>query len=174
MVILINPSLDARWLNEIIPELAILLAAASWALSLVLIKKLPEESSISLTRNILLAATIEILPVWFILGHPEQIHITWLPLFCAIVLGVFGSGIVYIFFISLIRLSGVNFASFSSCLVPVVGVFLGVIFLKEKLNAHEVFGCMVIAMALVMQTGRGLFRGALKTEKVTRLSVSEP
>ena len=158
IVILINPQAGTGWFDEILPEFAILLAAASWALSLVLIKKLPNVSPVKLTRNILFAATIEIIPIWLIIGNPLDTHIVLLPLLAAIFLGVFTLGVVYIFYMLLIRSSGVNFASFSNYITPVAGIILGVTFLHETFNIHEVIGFIVIALALLLQTCRDLIK----------------
>ena len=151
--ILINPGADVSgFVAEIIPELAILLASACWAMSLMLIKKLPEQSPLLLTRNILFAATIEIIPVWLIIGHPAQIQLHMMPLLNAIALGVFTLGIVYVFYILLIRSAGVNFAAFSNYILPIVGGILGVVFLKEKFSLQEVIGFMIIVAGLLIQT----------------------
>ncbi len=162
VVILINPTAGTNWLDKLLPELAILLAAVSWALSLVLIKKLPEVSPVKLTRNILYAASIEIIFIWLVVSHPTAIHIAWIPLLCAVILGVFSSGIVYIFYVLLIQSSGVNFASFSNYLVPIVGILFGVLLLNNKFNLHEIIGCGVIASALIIQTYKDLRKKKVK------------
>ncbi len=154
--IIINPSSSHNWEQGILPELAILLASASWALSLVLIKKLPKAEPVKLTRNILIAASIEIIPIWLWLGQPTHFHIVFVPFLYALMLGIFTSGIVYIFYVLLIRLSGVNFAAFSNYLVPIVGIILGIIFLNEKLTFNEIIGCIIVAIALLIQTGRDI------------------
>ena len=156
--ILVDPSAGTSWLDQMLPELAILVASASWALSLVFIKRLPEVPAIPLTRNILLAATIEILPIWLLIGHPADLHWSMLPFIFAVLLGTFTSGVVYIFYVLLIRSSGVNFTAFSYYLVPVFGILLGVAFLGEKLMIHEMVGGLVIILALLIQSSRDRFQ----------------
>ena len=151
--VLINPGANAgSFIKEIIPEVAILIASASWALSLVFIKKVPDESPFELTRNILIAASVQIIPIWLLFGHPGSFHIVGVPLFNAIMLGVFTSGIVYVFYVLLIASAGVNFAAFSNYLVPIVGGVLGILFLKEKFTTNEVIGFFIIVAGLLIQT----------------------
>ncbi|MCH9612085.1 MAG: hypothetical protein S4CHLAM102_05680 [Chlamydiia bacterium] len=138
--------------KAIVPELSILLASASWALSLVLIKKCPHDAPIRLTRNILFAAAIEIVFVWLVFGHPSQIGFSTGPFISALLLGALGSGVVYIFFVLLIKYAGVNFAAFSNYLVPVVGVIIGVVFLRERFDLLEIVGIAVIVSGLLIET----------------------
>ncbi|AHE68351.1 DMT family transporter [Legionella oakridgensis] len=156
--VLIHPGGNgAGFFSKIIPELAILTASASWALSLVLIKKLPEMSPFILTRNILLAATIEIGLIWILFGDPMNFEIKTIPLMYGILLGVLNSGIVYIFYVLLIRAAGVNFAAFSNYLVPVVGGILGIAFLHETYETYELIGFLIIMIGLLMNTVRDLY-----------------
>jgi drug/metabolite transporter (DMT)-like permease len=159
--ILMNPGASsAGLLSDLGPELSILLASMSWALSLVFIKKLPQTSPFVLTRNILWAASIQIIPIWILFGHPSQIHFAITPFLDVLFLGVFTSGVVYIFYVLLIRSSGVNFAAFSNYLVPVVGAILGVVFLNEHFSAHEIVGFLIVIVGLLLQTfyNFGLFQ----------------
>jgi len=150
--ILINPGMQGYSMQGLLPEVAILVASASWALSLVFIKRLPSINPFILTRNILIAASIEIIPIWLVFGEPIQLHFALIPLVNAILLGVLSSGLVYIFYVLLIRLSGVNFAAFSNYLVPIVGGFIGIVFLKEKVTTQEIIGFIIIVFALLFLT----------------------
>ncbi len=157
--VLIDPgSGSGSFFIKIFPELAILLASASWAMSLVIIKKMPKQSSFRMTRNILFAATLEIVPIWLIFGHPAQIGFHLIPFISAVTLGVFTSGIVYIFYVLLIRSAGVNFAAFSNYLVPIVGIILGIVFLNESFKTHEAIGFIIILLGLLIQTCRDLIK----------------
>ncbi|MGT3153833.1 DMT family transporter [Legionella pneumophila] len=150
--ILIHPTGGGSLLAEIVPELSVLLASASWALSLVLIKRLPEQSPLILTRNILFAASIEIGLIWLVWGDPSQFQLKTSALISGISLGIFNSGIVYIFYVLLIRAAGVNFAAFSNYLVPIVGVSLGIIFLHESYKTYELIGFLIIMTGLFIHT----------------------
>ena len=121
-------------------------------MSLAFIKKLPLANPFIVTRNILFAATIEIIPIWFIFGHPLDIHFTALSLISAIILGILPSGIAYIFYVYLIRSGGVAFASFSNYIVPIVGVGIGLLVLGETFEIYQIIGTIVIITALGAQS----------------------
>lgn len=151
--ILLHPeSAEGGFWKALIPELSILLASASWALSLILIKKMPHEAPIKLTRNILFAAAIEIVLIWVFFGHPLQIGYETKPFISALLLGSLGSGIVYIFFVLLIKNAGINFAAFSNYIVPIVGCLIGAIFLGERFTSLEFLGIAIIVCGLLIQT----------------------
>lgn len=150
--ILVNPGWTNTWFKTVIPESAILLASMSWALSLILLKRLPHTSPFKMTRNILIAASIEIIIFWLIFGSPESLSFKPIPFLAATILGIGSSGFVYVSYILLIRLAGVNFASFSNYLVPVVGVILGSFFLQEQLTLHEGIGIALIIASLIFHS----------------------
>ena len=159
VVVLINPFTGVDGLaNDWGPALLIVLASASWALSLVFIKRCPSHAPFKLTRNILIAAVLELFIVWLLFGHPTQFHITTIPLIAAFVLGFFASGVVYIFYVLLIRSSGVNFAAFSNYLVPIVAGVIAIIWLHERFDWMEVLGFMIIIVGLIIQTFRDFQR----------------
>ncbi|MCP4476328.1 MAG: EamA family transporter [Gammaproteobacteria bacterium] len=150
--ILIKPPHLASLFRTLLPELFILMASASWALSLVLIKKQPLINPLKLTRNIFVAGAIEIIILWLIIGHPTQFHPSRLSLFSTLLIGIFASGIVYIFYVLLIRYSGVAFAAFSNYIVPIVGIAMGIFFLNEPFFWHQAIGLIVIIAALAIQS----------------------
>jgi drug/metabolite transporter (DMT)-like permease len=78
---------------------------------------------------------LETLPVWPSLG------LTWLALAW---LGLLGTCVAYILFFSLIQSIGATRASMVTYVIPVVGVILGVIFLRERLDWHLVGGTLLV------------------------------
>ena len=162
VAILINPTSSAFSIAKLVPELAVLLAAISWALAIILIKRLPTEAPVRLTRNILIAATIQILPIWFIFGRAWHFTLHPMPLFYGFLLGSLASGIVYIFYVLLIRLGGVNFAAFSTYITPIVGGTIGILFLEERFTLLEFIGFGVVIIALCIQAVHDFLRGQVE------------
>lgn len=150
--ILLNPPLDSSVFQYLLPEFAILLASASWAIAMVLIKKVPPYCPFKLTRNILFAASIQIFPIWLLFGGVQNFTFSWTACIGIFFLGASNSGLVYVLYVFLIRLAGVTFAAFSSYLVPIVGIFVGTLFLNESLYLHQFIGCIVILLGLVLQS----------------------
>ena len=131
-------------------SLAILAAAMSFAVSLVLIRCLPKVDSPVLTaRNILLCGTVELGGVLLLIRQPLVHH----PLQASAVIallaqGVLAGGVVYVLYVRLVDVAGATFAGFANYLVPIVGVFLGVFFLQDYLPLSAYFSILIIALAL--------------------------
>ena len=155
VIILINFNHTRTLINHnLLPELSVLSASLCWALSIISIKKLPPVPPILFTRNMLIAACIETTLMWLITTPHIHIPFHVIPLINIIILGIFSSGFVFVFYVSLIKLGGINFASFSNYLVPVVGIGLGVTLLNESIQRHEIIGTIIIISALLIQSLR--------------------
>ena len=154
IVLLFNPSYNGITYTDLLPKIAVLGASLCWALSIISIKKLPPVPPILFTKNMLFAASLETtLLCFFTTTHPIlSIHL--FPLLNIVILGVFSSGFVFVFYVLLIKLGGVNFASFSNYLVPVVGIAIGLTLLNETINPNEIIGTIIIISALIIQTVR--------------------
>ena len=131
-------------------SLAILAAAMSFAVSLVLIRRLPQVGSPVLTaRNILFCGTFELGAVLLLMRQPLVHH----PLQTSAVIallaqGILAGGVVYVLYVRLVNVAGATFAGFANYLVPVVGVFLGVFFLQDHLPLSAYFSILIIALAI--------------------------
>ena len=149
ILILFWPSLQQIDVTQLIPQFAILLAAASFALALVLIRLFPEPvTPLVMTRNVLGFAAI---PFVIYLGvHSSMImqQYSWASFIAVMVLGIFCSGLVYMMYVTLIYQQGASFAALSNYFVPLFGAVLGVIILNEPLHARLVIALLVVFIAL--------------------------
>jgi len=150
VVVLIGPGALSGLQDHVLGELAILGGALSFAISLTLIKRLPAEiPAIVKARNILLCASIQIVPLTLILTpRAWSVDPTWQAMIAVLALGTLCAGIVYILFVKLIDRAGPTFASFSNFLIPLVGVLLGVLFLGEPLKLSHVAALALIILGL--------------------------
>ena len=147
LIVLVNPSSEI--LNfSILGLLAIVLAALCFALALILMAKIPREiSSLRATRFILSIYALPLVSIWLYMNHTviTTDKVAWGSL---LVLGIFSSGIVYLLYLTLIRLTGASFTALSNFLVPVVGTFLGVYFFHEPLSINLIFALVLIVGGL--------------------------
>ena len=159
LVVLVNPSsntLDATLLGL----LAITLAALCFALALILMEKIPREiSALRATRFILFLYAVPLAALWFYFNI-ESIPTDKDAWGSLIILGLFASGIVYLLYLSLIRLAGASFTALSNFLVPLVGTILGVYFYHEPLNFNVLLALILIVMGLFLTRST-----KIKTEK---------
>lgn len=146
VVVLIGPEALLGILDNVLGELAVLAGALSFAISLLLIKRLPADLPVMVkARNILLCASLQIVPLTLVLERGASLHPTWQAVLAVLALGMLCAGVVYVLFVALIDRAGPTFASFSNFLVPLVGVLLGVLFLGERLETSD-----LIALALII------------------------
>ncbi|MFE3574554.1 DMT family transporter [Lysinibacillus sp. NPDC059133] len=150
MVILSWPTQAMSGSGTVFGNALLLLAAISFALSLILMEKLDNRSPVIHMRNVLWIATIILLPVAFIFEQPLHLDIDRLQIASIVILGIFHAGIVYMLYNLLIKKEGALFASFSNYMVPVVGVLLGYFILNESLALQHMIGIFIILCALLL------------------------
>ncbi|WP_249662443.1 EamA family transporter, partial [Lysinibacillus fusiformis] len=82
-------------------------------------------------------------PMAFILDQPLRLSINGIQVVSIVILGIFHAGIVYMLYNLLIKSEGALLASFSNYIVPVVGVLLGYLILKEMLLIKHFIGICI-------------------------------
>ncbi len=156
VIVLLAPNVHGAAPSSLWGELAILGGAMSFAIGIILLKKLPAVSAIKSVRNIFFIAALPMVVLAFWVDRPWQLEFTWSAALALLVLGVFCAGIVYLMYLVLIHRAGSTFASLTNYLVPVVGVIIGVIFAGEHMSGHEWLALVMILAALgIYQFKRG-------------------
>lgn len=133
-------------------ELAILGGAFCFAVALVMIRLFGTASNpIRTARAILFSGIIQLgiislvahQPLWHHTPNAEAIG-------SLLILGMFAAGLVYVLYVRLITTSGASFAGFTNYLVPLVGVFVGTMFLGEAFHMTTAIALVVIIAAMVI------------------------
>lgn len=150
LIILSWPTQAMNGSGTLLGNVLLLLAAISFALSLILMEKLDDGSPVVQMRNVLWIATIILLPLAFIFERPLLLDINGLQTASIVILGIFHAGIVYMLYNLLIQKEGALFASFSNYIVPVVGVLLGYFILNESLSLQHITGIFIVLCALLL------------------------
>ncbi|TQR34295.1 DMT family transporter [Lysinibacillus sphaericus] len=156
MVILSWPIQVMDGSGTIFGNVLLLLAAISFALSLILMEKLDNRSPVIHMRNVLWISTIILLPLAFIFERPLHLDIDRLQMASIVILGIFHAGIVYMLYNLLIKKEGALFASFSNYIVPVVGVLMGYFILNESLALQHMVGIFIILCALLLSNKKAI------------------
>jgi drug/metabolite transporter (DMT)-like permease len=149
IIILVWPNLGPNASGSLPGECAILGAAASVSVSLLLFNRLGNLSPVIAVRNILGLAALPLLLLSLLIDHPWQLHISTHALGSLAVLGIFCAGIVYLMFARLIQLSGSVFTSLSNYLTPLVGVLIGAAAAGEAVGLHAWLALTFISIALL-------------------------
>ena len=145
VIILSLPSIHGAS-SSILGELAILIGAGSFAISLVLLKSLPPMSPIKQMRDILGLAAIPLIIAGVFINNWSMPSLEGIV--ALLLLGSFCTGIVYLMFMILIRNTTPTFASLTNYLIPLIGVVIGCIFLNESFHFSEFIALIMILGAL--------------------------
>ena len=138
--------------DVILPTLAVMLAALCYGISANYTKRyLTGIKPLALATGSQVCATLFLLPISFFFV-PSQ----W-PSSSAIgavlILGVLCTGVAYILYFRLIAELGPAKAISVTYLIPLFGLFWGVVFLNEVITSWMVFGCCLILFGVALTTG---------------------
>ena len=111
---------------------------------------LKSESIVSMQ---LLLAAVTLLP-FFLFNGVERYEYMPGPLLALLALGVFGSGLAYLWNFKVMELAGSAIASSVTYLTPVVAIIVGIIFLGEKVTWYEPVGGLIVLLGAAIAQER--------------------
>ncbi len=112
--------------------------------------ELKSESIVSMQ---LLLAAVTLLP-FFLFNGVERYEYMPGPLLAMLALGVFGSGLAYLWNFKVMELAGSAIASSVTYLTPVVAIIVGIIFLGEKVTWYEPVGGLIVLLGAAIAQER--------------------
>ena len=142
--------------NSLVGVIALLLAVSCYGLSFPIIKKfvLPlglKPEAMATTQ--LISASITLLPLFLYSGiAKDQFKVG--PAFAMLALGIFGSGIAYIWNFQIIAAAGSSIASSVTYITPLVAVIVGWIFLSEKIVWNQPIGALLVVLGAAISQNR--------------------
>lgn len=156
LMILVTPSLLEGVTGTTQGILAITLAAISYGVGLVFIRKnLINVPPIHAPAAQLLSVTIYLLPLAFFTTPEFSIsELSPLAIIAIGVLGVFGTAIAFVLYFKLLERTSAAYVSTVTYLMPIYGVILGIIFLDEKLTVWMLLGAISILSGISMVNKR--------------------
>ena len=136
--------------------IALLLAISCYGLSFPVIRKYLSPLKLrpeALAAGQVTSGAITLLPLFLINGiAKDQFRLN--PILGMLALGIFGSGIAYIWNFRIVELAGGYIASSVTYLTPVVAVFVGAIFLSESVTWFEPVGGAIVLLGAAISQGR--------------------
>ncbi|MEM7611442.1 MAG: DMT family transporter [Pseudomonadota bacterium] len=136
-------------LTQIVAQLAVLGAAVCYGLAAVITRLAPLHPPRVIAAGVLLAAALQILPIWLWQGGMPPLADVELSAILAVVgIGLFCTALAALVFFYLILHSGAAFQSLSNYLLPVWAVLVGFTLLDESLPANAIIGMVLILVAL--------------------------
>ena len=136
---------------DLIPQLAIILAATSYAISGAIVKQVKPMSSIMLTAVVFFFASLMTVPASLYFEQPLNVQIdtqVWPALGALIYLGLIPTALAFLIRFYLIKKVGYTFVSQVGYLVPLFGVIFGAIIFDEAITPAIVMGLALILMGI--------------------------
>jgi len=136
--------------------IALLAAITCYGLSFPIIKKYLTPLKLraeALAAGQVTAGAITLLPFYLVDGIAKNEY-RFGPVLAMMALGIFGSGLAYIWNFQIVERAGSSVASSVTYLTPVVAVFIGWIFLGEKITWHEPVGGAIVILGAAISQGR--------------------
>ncbi len=162
----------SHWQDDLLPKLAVTGAAAAYGLSPIWSrKKLSHISALGLSSSTVMVSCA-ITWILVLLFSPRaflvpQATITWTAI---IWLGLLGTGVALLCFFYLIRTVGMGRASLVTYSFPVVGYFLGYVFLNERIGSTEVLGGLIVVSSVVWLNRKARILPQVLLKKTNRVS----
>ena len=151
VVVLMMKDLGNASAGSLLGQAAVLLASVFYAVSSIIARKTTEDTPGILRSGIpLIAASVVMWPSAMMFESPveaPQLGITWIALLW---LGILGSGLAFVLAYYLIHEIGPTRMTMVTYLFPVVGVFLGTVFLHEQLTWQLIMGTVLVLISLAI------------------------
>jgi len=123
---------------------AIFIAATSYAVNTILVRRLPRYSPLVAGTGVLVAASITMLPLWLWLAPADSAGISLRSMNSVIWLGIGPTGIATIILFAVIERAGPTFLSTINYMIPVVAFFAGALILSEPVEWHSIVALVTI------------------------------
>jgi drug/metabolite transporter (DMT)-like permease len=139
--------------RDLIAELALLAAATSYAVNLLLVRRVGTSLAGAATAVTVLAALIAV-PLSLAIDRPWQLAPSAAGIAAVLAQGVFSTALATLVFFHLVRVAGATATSTVNTLIPVSGVALGMVFLGERPGTAEFAALALIIASLALVNRR--------------------
>lgn len=151
VVLLLGGGLESGIGNELAGQAAVLVAAISYAVSIVFARRSLRDTPTLVQAFVpLVAADVLVWMAMPILEEQPQLPADGEAWFAILWLGLLGTCIAYILYFSLLQSVGPTRTSLVTYVVPVVGLVLGVVFLGETLDLRLAVGAVLVIAGIVV------------------------
>jgi drug/metabolite transporter (DMT)-like permease len=154
VLVLMGPGLWREFTLQRAGELCILGAAVCYAAGSIFGKRFKDTPPVVNAAAMCACSSLILLPITFAVARPLETHAdtqAWLAL---VAIAVLSTALAFLLYFSVLRAAGPTFLSLVAYLIPVVAISLGALFLHEKITLTNLFGVLVIFLALLILDGR--------------------
>ncbi len=143
IILLLGPVFEGGG-QAVFGGIAIFLAATSYAVNTILVRRLPKFSPTVGAAGVLIAASFIMLPIWLIKAPSMAAQISDPSLYSVIWLGIGPTAIATLLLFAVIERAGPTFLATINYMIPVVAFFSGAFILSEPLELSSLFALAII------------------------------
>ena len=134
--------------NNFSSAILILLGSTCYVIGGVLTLKISKKRNENVTGSILIWATLILLPLTCIIELPSQIIPSFNSSFSVIYLGIVPTGLAWLLRFRILKKNGLIFQSQVSYLIPIFGIILGYLFLKELITYKVLISLIAVVIGI--------------------------
>ncbi|HEY9078945.1 DMT family transporter [Magnetovibrio sp.] len=150
VVYLIGPQELMALGEQALRQLAVALAAVLYAVSGILVRKLPKASPLEHGTGVLIASSVILIPASLFGDQPWTIDFTADALAAGVYLGVLPTALATIILMTVIASRGVTFLALNNYLIPILGVMWGALFLDEAVSSDAIVALTLIFVGIAI------------------------
>ena len=136
--------------NNFYSALLILLGATGYVVGGVLTLKISNKRNENVTTSICIWASIILLPLTMIFEQPWNSTPNTLSTISVVYLGLVSTGLAWLLRFSILKKNGLIFQSQVSFLIPIFGIILGYIFLKELITPKIIVSVVLVLVGIYL------------------------
>ena len=136
--------------NNFYSALLILLGATGYVVGGVLTLKISNKRNENVTTSICIWASIILLPLTLIFEQPWSSNPNTLSVISVVYLGLVSTGLAWLLRFSILKKNGLIFQSQVSFLIPIFGIVLGYIFLKELITPKIIVSVVLVLIGIYL------------------------
>lgn len=153
--ILIGPEFLTHLGDNIIAQMAVLLAAISYGFAGIFGRRFAAQPPVVTAAGQLTASSIVLLPVVVYLDpHAMQIIPTMTTGLAVLALALLSTALAYVLYFRILKIAGATNLLLVTFLIPVSAVALGVLVLDENIETVHIIAMAFIALGLIAIDGR--------------------
>ena len=134
--------------NNFLSAILILLGSTCYVVGGVLTLKISKKRNENVTGSILIWATLILLPLTCIIELPSQIIPSFNSSVSVIYLGIVPTGLAWLLRFRILKKNGLIFQSQVSYLIPIFGIILGYLFLKELITYKVLISLIAVVIGI--------------------------
>ncbi len=158
VILLLGPVFEGGWL-ALLSGIAIFIAATSYAINTILVRRLPRFAPRVAGAGVLIAASFTLLPLWMSQQQLQLDQVSQASLLSLVWLGIGPTGIATLILFIVIERAGPTFVSTINYLIPVVAFFCGVIILAEPFGLGSILALVIILSGIALTRYRARYPG---------------